>query len=97
MIWFDLVDYPKITWKPNSPFYAVEEKNDVLEVKTNTDDGVTGIEWFKDGVPITESSHFAFIGLALQTFWIFIDHLDAVKTLIENHFTISNSEHLKTP
>ena len=57
-----VLGYPKITWKPASPFYAVADKNDILEIKTNDDKKVKDIAWFKDGIPIMESKDYNFLG-----------------------------------
>ena len=61
-----VIGYPKITWKPDSPFYAVADKNDILEIKTNDDKKVKDIAWFKDGIPIMESKDYNFLGLCNQ-------------------------------
>lgn len=60
---FNFSEYPKITWKPDSPFYAVLDTNDILEIKTNEDGKVKDIAWFKDGRPVVESKDYNFLGL----------------------------------
>ena len=66
------LEYPKITWKPDSPFYAVVGTNDILEIKTNEDSKLKDIAWSKDGNPIAESKDYNFLGLYGHYYFSFV-------------------------
>jgi len=57
-----LSEYPKITSHSPSPFYAVANRNDILEITSSTDNDIKAITWYKDGIKITTNKNFSFIG-----------------------------------
>ena len=62
MYYIPLLEYPRIIWHSPSPFHAIAGRKDILEIKTNTDDDIKDIKWYKDGVEIQMNKNFSFIG-----------------------------------